>query len=416
MPSVSFAPLKNRNFALLWSGAFVSNIGTWMETVALGYYVADVTGQAAWNGIIAAAGFAPTAILGPIGGALADRWSRKKLLLCTTLVQAILAALIAVLVAIDAAPPGVVALIALGGGCAGAIGFPAYQSIIPELVAPEDLVAAIGLGSAQFNLGRIIGPALAGIAIALGGVSTALAINAASFLAVVVVLLVIAIPPPHPDGVRISIARAILDAVSFVRREPGLRITMLTLCLVTFLAAPFIALIPAMAVNVLGGTEATNSVLITAQGIGAVVAALSLGGLAARFGVRRVLVAAVSGLPVALIAYALSPSLAPMALALVVVGALYVTELTSVTTVAQQRSPDALRGRVLSLNFMILGVLYPLGALLQGRLADVIGLRATTAGSAALLGLVLVAVRVLRPGITAPLDRPAEAAVGAVAG
>ena len=122
---------------------------------------------------------------------------------------------------------------------------------------------------------------------------------------------------------------------------------------------------------------------------------------------RRVLVGAVTGLPIALVAYAWSPSLVPMAIALAVVGAFYVTELTTVSTIAQLRSPDRLRGRVLSLNMMVLGTLYPLGALLQGRIADSIGLRATTAGSALLLLAVVVIVRLTMPRVAAPLDEPA---------
>jgi MFS family permease len=393
---------------MFWTGAFLSNIGTWMETVALGYYVADVTRQAAWNGVIAAASFVPIAFLAPLGGVLADRRSRKALLIVTTLVQAALAALIAVLIAVEAAPPGVVALVVLAGGCAGALGFPAYQAIIPELVPADDLVAAVGLGSAQYNLGRIIGPALAGVAITLGGVPTALVINALSFFAVVVVLVLITVPPPQGHSASTSIHRAIVDAIAYVRREPGLRVSMLTLCVVTFLAAPFIALIPAMAVTVLDGDDVTTAILVTAQGVGAVVASVSLGALAARFGVGRVLVGAVTGLPLALLVYAWAPTLAPMALALTVVGAFYVTELTSVSTIAQLRSPDRLRGRVLSLNMMILGLLYPIGALLQGRVADVVGLRATTAGAALLLLAIVVVVRLVHPRIAAPIDEPAH--------
>jgi predicted MFS family arabinose efflux permease len=320
-----------------------------------------------------------------------------------------MAVLIAVLVAADAAPPGVVALVVFAAGSANALGFPAYQAIIPELVPPEDLVAAVGLGSAQWNLGRIVGPALAGLTIALGGVATALAVNAVSFLAVIVVLLMIAIPRPKHHSVGSSVTRAILDALAFVRREPVLRVSMLSLCVVTFLAAPFIALLPAMAVKVLDGDDVTTSVLVTAQGVGAVAAAFSLGWLAARFGIGRVLVGAVTGLPVVLIGYALAPSLVAMALVLVAVGAFYVTQLSSVSTIAQLRSPDSLRGRVLSLNMMVLGLLYPVGALVQGRVADVVGLRATTAASALLLLVAVVAVRLLWPRLVAPLagaDRP----------
>src|SRR5258706_3456923 len=162
---ISFAPLRHPAYARLWSGAFVSNIGTWMETVALGIYVTKLTHEAAWTGTIAAAAFVPIAFFGPIGGALADRFPRKWLLMATTIVQTGLASLLAVLFAVGHPTAPVLTLIVLGNGICAGLGFPAFQAILPDLVPVEDLPGAIALSSAQYNLGRVFGPALAGVVI-----------------------------------------------------------------------------------------------------------------------------------------------------------------------------------------------------------------------------------------------------------
>ena len=183
------------------------------------------------------------------------------------------------------------------------------------------------------------------------------------------------------------------------------------MCVNTFFAAPFIALVPAMAQQVLldGNSQHAGgytAVLVTAQGIGAVAMALAMGPLAARFGIRRVLLAMMSLLPFALGAYTYAPTLAASALAILIVGALYLGALSSFQTVSQLRAPAAIRGRVLAVNTMILGALYPLGAVVQGKIGDKIGLRATTFWSAAILLLVIVVTRLVRPGITKAIEAP----------
>ena len=402
----SCAPFRNRPFALFWSGAFVSNIGTWMETVAFGVYVTNRTGQAVWPGIVAAATFVPTAFLGPVGGALADRMPRKAILLTTTAVQMFFAGLITILTVIGNPAPVVIALVAFGGGCAAAMGFPAYQAMIPDLVPLEDLPGAIALGSAQWNLGRVIGPLLAGVTITLGGISWALGINTVSFFAVVVVLLLITLPRPAPDARSVKILSSIRSGFRLVRTDPGLRVVIQTMSLNTLLAAPFIALVPAMAIKVLDSGKFGTSVLVTAQGIGAVGAALALGPLGMRHGMRWIMVRSVGLVPFALIFYAIAPNLPFSALAIVLVGALYLASLSSFTTIAQQRAPAEFRGRVLSVNNVILGSVYPLGAAFQGLLADHFGLRTVTAGSAILMLAVLAAVRTVRPGYTEAIETP----------
>lgn len=402
MAFVSLAPLRHRAYARLWAGAFISNIGTWMETIVLGIYVTDRTGQAAWTGTVAAAGFVPIALLAPLGGALADRLPRRALLMTTTLTETGFATLLTLLfIAGDPSAP-VVALIVFGTGVGAALGFPAYQAMLPDLVPEEDLPGAMALSSAQWNLGRVIGPALAGIVVKYAGFSWALGFNAASFLAVAFVLTTLHLPPPAPHQGE-SIWRSIADGTRFVRADPGLRVSVAAMCVSTLLAAPFIALVPAMAQKVFDNEDAT-SILVTAQGLGAVSMALSLGALVQRFGSRRVLNTALFALPPALVAYAYAPVAALSAVTLFFVGAFYLGALSSFMTIAQMRAPAALRGRVLAVNNVVLGTLYPFGAVVQGRVADSVGLRATTAGAAMLMAATLVTVRVARPGITRPLE------------
>ncbi len=409
MKLASFAPFRHRPFALFWSGAFVSNIGTWMETVAIGIYVTDKTGLSTWTGIVAAAGFLPTAVLGPVGGALADRFPRRRILLTTSLVQAGLAALLTVLAVLGDPAPLTVTLVVFGSGIASSIGFPAYQALLPDLVPPEDLPGAIGLSSAQWNLGRVIGPVLAGVIIHLGGLAWALGVNAVSFLAVIGVLLVLSLPAPHPDGHE-RIFAAIRSGVRYAWREPGQRIVLESMALVTLFAAPFIALMPAMSIKVLHEGAIGTSVLVTAQGLGAVTMGLSMGGLGRRYGQRRVLTAMLTWLTPALLLYALAPVLPLSAAAVFVLGALYLGAFSSFTTITQLRAPKHLRGRVISVNLVILGAVYPAASVVQGAIADRVGLRATTAGAAVLMAGVLLAARLRDPGRTAVLDTPVDTA------
>ena len=392
----SLAPLRHRRYAALWTGAFCSNIGTWMETVAVGILVTERTGQAGWTGIVAAAAFIPNAFVGPFGGALADRLPRRTLLLATTAVQTMLAGALTTMAAFHATPPWAVTLIVLASGCAGALGFPSYQSLMPDLVPREDLPGAIALGAAQWNLGRVIGPALAGIVIAAGGYEWAFAVNTVSFLAVIAAIAPLRLPAPRPKEGE-SIIDSIRAGARFARREPGIRAVMVFLALNSLLAAPFIALVPAVALKVFHDGKGGTSALITAQGVGAVLMALALGGLAARYGHRFVVLSGTTALPVALVLYALAPSLALGVVAIFFVGFFYLACLSSFTSVAQLRAPAELRGRVMSALMVLLGTLYPIGAISQGALADEIGLRATTTGAAVILAVSFVAVRVLRP-------------------
>ncbi len=399
-----FAPFRHRVFLAFWTGAFLSNIGTQMEAFAIGVYVTSRTGEAGWTGLVAAAAFLPGGILGPVGGALADRFPRKTLLLTTTTIQMSFAAMLTVLAASGSPSPAVVTLIVFASGCANAIGFPAYQSVLPDLVPREDLIGAVALSSAQWNLGRIVGPVLAGVVVAVGGYAAAFAVNTVSFVAVILAIMALRLPRPNPDGS--SILRSILQGVGYARRDPGLRVVLRYMLLTTFLAAPFIALVPYMSLEVLDAGKVGTSILVATIGLGAVLMALSLGNLAARFGSRRVLVVAVWSLPPALALYAVMPTLPLAAVGLFVVAVAYFGALSSFLSIGQLRAPTEIRGRVVSLLAVILGTLYPLGSVLQGEIADVIGLRETSLIVAGLMLLALFALWVRNPRFAHALEEP----------
>lgn len=401
----ALAPLRNPAFARLWVAAITSNIGTWMEALALGIYTQRSTGSATSTAAVAAAAFVPIAVFSPLGGALADHISRKLIIVGTSLVQATLAASLAVQFANGAPSQRLVLLVAFGSGVCGALGFPAYQAMLPDLVPPETLPGAIALSSAQYNLGRIIGPVLAGVVIADDRFFAAEVVNAASFIGVIAVVGTLRLPRPVAHADRPGFLRTISGGFRFVRADPGLRVTFATLALSSFLAAPFIALIPTMAEDVLAAPNGT-ALLVGAQGVGAVAMAFALGPLTARWGVRRVLVTAMSLLPVALASYALAATLWTAAVAIVIVGACYLGALATTTTIAQLRAPTALRGRVLAVHTMVLGSFYPVGAIIQGQIADEYGLPRTTVAAAAVLGATLLIARVVRPQLGGTLDVP----------
>ncbi len=414
MAPASLRPLRSRNFALIWSAALVSNLGSWMQTVALGVLVYSRTGHAGagWAGLVAAAGFVPIGLLAPVGGALADRLDRRRWLIVTTLAETAFALVLAVLVAVHLDPPGVLVLLSFLGGAAGAIGFPAYQAMVPDLVPKADLLGAVSLSSAQFNLGRVIGPAVAGLVLLTRNYAVVFGINALSFGAVVIALVLVRLPRPVPRPGGQSMAARIVEGARAAVAEPGCRSAIICIAVVALLASPFIALVPAMA-HVLAppgwSLSLTTAVLITAQGVGAVVGALSLAGLAERFGRLAVLRTAIFTVPPLLCLYAVAPTLALAVPAFVAVGAGYIVVLSGLNTVVQLRAPVESRGRILSIYMMALGLVYPLGAVVQGWLATAHGIRAVTVAGAVLLLALAVLAALVRPSLFADLGDPPPA-------
>jgi MFS family permease len=405
------SPLRHRGYAVLWAAGLVSTIGSWMQAVAVGALLISRTGQATWAVLVAAAAFLPIGLLSPVGGALADRVARRPVLVAGNLAAAAVAVALAALIGAGPADPAVlVGLVAIQGAASALIG-PFQQAILPDLVPSSEFLPAIALNSAQWNLGRIAGPAAAGATVAAFGYPVAFAANAVSFLAVVVALAFVRLAPPA--GRRGGLLASVREGFAVARREPTCWAAVCTIGVVALIASPFIALVPAMAERLSGGgaraVAAATGALTTAQGVGAVAGALCMAGLAARFGRGRLLGASLAVLPAVLILYACAQTLWEGTLGLFAVGLVYLWVLSGLSTVVQLHAPQAYRGRVLSFYLVALGVAYPIGSLIQGPIVDRIGIGWTTAATALLLTVVMIVAAASLPRARRALFRPAPA-------
>ena len=273
----------------------------------------------------------------------------------------------------------------------------AWQSLLPDLVERDEVLAAVSLSSAQFNLGRIIGPMLAGVALAFGSPGLCFALNAASFVFVVVIFSFVRSAPRPKPTTKIRVWAETVVGAKQAWAVRGCRYPIIAVGTVAIIASPFIALVPAMAIQTLHSGKVGVSWLVTAQGVGAVIGALTLPALAKRTSRLAVLRGSLATIAVALALYGLAPTLTLAVAALVVLGGAYVGALTGLNTVVQLHAPLGERSRILSLYTLSLSIFYPVGALVQATLAKHWGVRPVTVGAALVLALVLVAVSTLRP-------------------
>lgn len=402
----SLRAFGHRDFVSVWSGALISNIGTWMETLAIGIFVTTVTGRAEATGAIAALNFLPPALISPVGGALADRFDRRLWIMAGTLVQMLLAGILTVLAFTGHLTVPAVAVVSFLNGCVSALINPAFSALVSQVVPAEDLYSAVSLNSAQFNLGRIIGPALAAVVLASSGIAWALLCNTLSFVAVVVSLWRIEARGGARKGPAEDLREGIAKGVKVAREDAGLLLAMGTTLVLSVLVAPFIGLVPVFAIRVFHEGAAAASLLVTAQGVGAVSAALLIGPLVARLGRRRLLEGCVLILGSVAALYWLAPTLHLAALAMVGLGGTYMATLTTINTTCQLRVPRELQARISSLYSMMLAIGYAAGVWFQGALADRMSVRPVTAGCALVFLALVLSLRFLRPNAFEAIEAP----------
>ena len=395
---------RHRFYRLAWAGAFISNIGTWMETIAVGIYVAETTGKAGWTGTIAALAFLPSVVLGPLGGVLADRFDRRRYLLAMTLMQAVLAALLAVLAFTHRLSVPVVGIVMFLTGCASSLAGPAFSALLVDFVPPEDLHAAVNLNSGQFNLARVIGPSIAAPVIALGGMGWAFTVNTLSFFAVLFALALVALPPPESHPRRENLVEGMQKGFLAAHADVGIRNALVVTLLASFLVSPFIGLVPAFVIKVLKLGAASTSLLVSCQGVGAIVMAIAVGPLSERFGRRRVLASAsfLCG-PVAAV-YWLSPVYGFAMGALALLGAVHLGTVTGCSSVCQARAPRQLRARVVSIFSMTVGLGYAGGLVALGWFGDLFGMRPVGVVSALVFLALLTLWRGRRENVFGAMD------------
>ncbi|HEY5265605.1 MAG TPA: MFS transporter [Acidimicrobiales bacterium] len=394
MALASLTPLRHRSFAIAITSSFVSSIGTWMQNVALGIYLTDTTRNPIWLGLLTVAAWTPAIIGSPLGGVVADRWSRQRWIQLNNFFMACTASALALAALTHHLSPSLAVYLAIGEGLCGSASWAAWQSLLPDLVNKDEVLAAVSLSSAQFNLGRIIGPVFAAVALALGSVGLCFALNAASFIFVLIVFSFVKTPDrPKPT----TSVRFFAETMVGARRAwatKGCRNPIIGVGAVALVASPFIALVPAMAIIVL---HTDTAWLVTAQGVGAVIAALLLPTIAKRTSRLRVLRGSMAVLAVSLALYAISPNLYCALAALVFLGGSYMGTLSGLNTSVQLHAPRAERSRILSLYTLSLSMFYPLGAFVEADLAKVYGVRPVTLASAGALVIVLLLIKVFQP-------------------
>jgi MFS family permease len=394
--------LRYRDFRLLWLGLLVSNLGTWMQFTAMGFFVASIAGsqhQAALDlGILGAARAIPVLLLSPLAGVVADQLPRRRVLLVTNVTMALAALLLAVLATIHRLDlPSLVLLSALN---AAANGFdsPTRQSWVPLLVDREYVGNAVGLNSVAFNAPAVVGPALAGLLIVWIGVAGAFYFNAAATLAVVAAVMLMQPSPPSVQR-RESTLRAMRQGIIFVARHPALRWIVLAQLVTAILTRPYSQLVPALAVNILHAGARGLGWAVSAIGIGGFGGALVTAYFAQRERRSRLWFQSGVVMSIGVLALAFVPELAWALPVLFVIGVGTLASLGATNTVIQVLSPDDVRGRALAVYTMIAIGVVPLGSLVDGAIAAVIGLRPTFAIAGVVCTVLFVAIWFLRPAV-----------------
>ena len=391
-----FRALAHRNFRLFWAGAFLSNAGTWMQSVAQAWLVLHLTDSAVWLGVDTFAGTAPGLLLTLPGGVIADKVDRKRLLVITQagagLSALALAALVWAGVVDGPSDVWVVLLLTLVTGCCWSVAGPSYQAINADLVGREDLANAIALNSTQFQLARVVGPLLAGLTISLLGLAGCFLANGLSYVAIVIALWRVRLDGAGLGGRvaadkaaagaggvaaagRRAMWRDLLEGLRYVRGRPRVRGLLLCSAFVCFFGTPYLILAPVFARDVYGWGETGLSLMMGTAGAGALCGALMLVYLGdfGRKG-RFVLASALVG-GACIAGFALAPGPATALPLLFATGFSMVCFFAGGNTLLQQLVTDAMRGRVMSMWLLTFIGTTPFGGFLSGWAADRYGPR-----------------------------------------
>jgi MFS family permease len=387
--------LRHRNYRLFFGGQLISLTGTWMQSVAESWLVYRLTGSSALLGVSSFASQIPVFLFATIGGTVADRFNRHRIIVTTQTTSMILPLILAVLTLSGRVHVWHVFALAACLGVVNAFDIPARQSFLVEMVGRGDLMNAIALNSSMVNGARVVGPAMAGLLVAAVGEGWCFVINGLSYLAVIAGLLMMDATPRHREPLRPSALRDTIAGYRFVARTAPVRALLLLLGTVSFAGMPYAVLMPVFAESILHGGPRGLGLLMGASGLGALGGALTL---AARRGIRglgRWVALSSASFGVTLILFSMSRTFWLSALLLVPVGSSMMVQMASSNTLIQAMVPDALRGRVMALYSMMFMGMAPFGALTAGWVAERIGAPHTTAlgGVVCLVGAAIFSVR-----------------------
>jgi MFS family permease len=380
---------KYRNYRLYFIGQCISLVGTWMQDTALPWLVLEETHSPVMVGFLVFCRYVPMLVFGLFSGAIADRFDYRRLVIATQVASMLIATTLAVLTLAGNPPLWTLFVLAVLGGLVFIVDAPTRQALTFQLVGPDDLPNAIGLNATMFNVARIIGPAVAGVLIAAVGVGVCFALNAASYVAVLAVLLLIRPSEFHPldrDEESVGGLDAVREGLAYVWHDQRMRVVMVVTTLVSLLGFNFRVLIPVLASTTLGGGATTLGVLFAALGAGALVGSILTAGAGRPTLTRFFAGALCSGVAMLLLA-PMHVTWAAAAL-LLLVGLSFSVWTAAAQSIVQLAVPDRLRGRVSSLLLLSLTGLTPFGSLITGALAEIGGTRLAYAVSG-LVGIVV---------------------------
>ena len=368
----AMAVLRQDTFRRVYTGAFLSNIGTWMQNVVLGAYVYDQTRSPSFLSIVLFAQLGPMLFFSVVGGMLADTFDRRRLLVVVSATQAALSLALAFVVAGDGinrwAIVGVVFLMGVGQSVFG----PTYSAVLPDLVGPGNLAGAISLNSAQMNGSRVIGPALGGLLFAKYGAPWVFSLNAATYVFVIGALLSVTLPEVENSSAGESRLHRLALGFRIARNRFPIGRCLVTMVLFSLVCLPFIGQMPVLADSNLGiGSRSTAyGWLYACFGLGAMLGALSVGTVFAQVQKETLVRACMAAFGVSLAVFSWLRLPAPAFVLIVVVGFFYFATVTALSTVLQLHLAGNERGRVMALWMMAFGGTVPVGNLVAGPLIE----------------------------------------------
>jgi MFS family permease len=369
--------LGHQAYFFIWIGSLLSNIGNWMENVGQGWVVASQTHSAFQVELLSFAQFLPVIFLAVPAGILADRYDRRKQLIIAQCFMCLFAAFLAVAAHLGKATPTLIIIITLLEGSAWAINAPAWQSILPHLVPRKDLVSAITLNSVQYNLARLIGPAIAGLVVAHFGFAYAFDLNALSFVGVILAIAFVKFDSKKKVTPGPKERTPFSEAIKWVWKNPGAKRIILSIATFAVLAAPIQGLMPFMASDVLNVGPRGLGILLACLGSGALAGAFLLGKLPTYYPRHHLIPLSMFMLGILEMMYSQSPTSMIACLTLFFLGIFFLSVMVSCNTAMQLLVPDSLRGRVMSILLVAHVGMLPLGHIVGGTLATYLGPRKT---------------------------------------
>lgn len=389
----AFRAFGHRNYRIFFTGQVISLIGTWLQSTAEGWLVYDLSGSSVALGLIRFANMLPFALLALWGGIVADRRSKREILLYTQGASMLLALLLAALVYFKLIQVWQVAVIGFLLGTVNAFDVPARQAFVVELVGKEDLINGIALNSSMFNLARVVGPAVAGLLIGAVGIAGCFLLNAVSYIAVIVGYGMLKLPGFEPRHDHPPFLEAIREAFSYISSNGPLRAIMILVSTFSVFGVSFVVLMPVFAKDVLHGDAKAFGILMACNGGGALIGGMGLATFGHLLSRRTLIYTGLFGCCLLLIAFSFSRIFLLSAGLLMVAGFFMIIFMATANTATQLRSPDALRGRIMGFYSLCFLGMSSIGSLFTGFLARLVGAPAAVLTGACvcmLIGLLVI--------------------------